>query len=331
MKKCFFRHGYGSFHFVSEDTFYWLQHMPYVKEESITDRIIYALNRNNPFVICHEFSRNEEAINGADWEWWVLFNDCEKVSPASSGPGQYDGVFALRCRIQAKKLARGNEDNYHLFQYANRNGLQIDLLRKQAAQDKAYAIYALYSDCLRTNDGIDLEFCNESLSNTCANCRNGIFLISANKIYKNYVIPGKQKINREDIVNQSLPASILDYFISGVNQYYFDWYARRNNDYRNLEQLMENKSKIERAVRFMRFEQKNIYTYKDFPNYLKTLILESERKRVASRYEWRFRDNYGGEFESVERTTLSGVGIIDMRSKNVLMNSRSGERFFYKR
>ena len=132
-------------------------------------------------------------------------------------------------------------------------------------------------------------------------------------------------------MNQSLPASILDYFISGVNQYYFDWYARRNNDYRNLEQLMENKSKIERAVRFMRLEQKNIYTYKDFPNYLKALILESERKRVASRYEWRFRDNYGGEFESVERTTLSGVGIIDMRSKNVLMNSRSGERFFYKR
>lgn len=317
MKKCFFKHYYGSFHFISEDMFYWIQRMPYVKEESITDRIIYDLNRRNPFVICHEFKRNEEAINGSDWEWWILFNDLEKDNMVSNNVGRFDDVLALRCRVQAKKLARDKGDNYHLFQYANRNGLQIDLLRKQAVQDKAYAIYALYSDCIRTNNVIDLEFCNDQLSNICANCRNGIFLISANKIYKNYVIRGKQKINREDIVNQSLPASMLDYFIGAVTQYYCDWYIDRKYAYWNWKQLEEIKSAIEKEVRLMHFEQKNIHKYKDFPNYLKELIVESDNKRGVSRVENYLQDNYWGEFESTESTTLSGVGIIDMRSKSI--------------
>lgn len=100
-----YRYCYGSFHSVSKDTFYWIHNQPYVKEESITDRIIYDLNRDNPFVICYEFNRNEEAVNGADWEWWILFNDYEKVSLTSNAHGQYEGVLALRCRVQAKKIS----------------------------------------------------------------------------------------------------------------------------------------------------------------------------------------------------------------------------------
>ena len=65
----------GSFHYVSKDAFYWIKNQAYVKEESITDRILYELNSNNSHVICHEFKRNEEALNGADWEWWLLFDD----------------------------------------------------------------------------------------------------------------------------------------------------------------------------------------------------------------------------------------------------------------
>lgn len=324
-----YRYRYGSFHSVSKDTFYWIQNQPYVKEESITDRIIYDLNRDNPFVFCHEFRRNEEAVNGADWEWWILFNDCEKVSSDSYGLGQYDGVLALRCRIQAKKLARGKDDNYHLFQYANRNGLQIDLLRKQAAEEKAFAIYALYSDSVRTNEDITLAFCNEAMNNICTNCRNGIFLISADKIYMDYIIPGKEVIYREDIVNKSLPASILDFFISEVHHYYYDMDDHKKNNGRDLMKVREAKRIIGEAVRLMNFEQENIHMYKDFPEYLKTLILHRDNKRKA--IEKREQTICLDQFQYNENKNLSGVGIIDMCRKNELVSNSNGERFFKKK
>ncbi len=97
---------YGSFHGVSRDIFEWISNQPFVKEESITDRIVYELNRNNPFVACYEFKRNEEALNGADWEWWLIlnaFNDNSK------------GMIAYRFRIQAKKLFQHGKNNTPLF------------------------------------------------------------------------------------------------------------------------------------------------------------------------------------------------------------------------
>ena len=308
-----YRYRQGSFHSVSKDTFNWIYNQPNVKEESITDRIIYDLNRDNPFVICHEFRRNEEAVNGADWEWWILFNDCEKVSTDFLGIGRYDGVLGLRFRIQAKKLVRGDGDNYHLFQYANRNGLQIDLLRKQAAQDKAYAIYALYSDCMRTNKNIDLEFCKEPLTNICTNCRNGIFLLSANKIYKQYIIPGKEVIYREAIVNQSLPASILDIFISEVPHYYHDMYNHKEYDDRDLKYARGDESIIGKAVQFMMFKKENIHSYEDFPEYLKILI--QHRDNESETFEKHGLNIYLNQFENIEDKNLSGVGVIDMRRK----------------
>lgn len=237
--------------------------------------------------------------------------------------------WLLGVEFRQKKLARGKGDNYHLFQYANRNGLQIDLLRKQAAQDKAYAIYALYSDCIRTNKDIVLEFGKLSLTNICANCRNGIFLIAANKIYKDYIIPGKKVIYREDIVNQSLPASVLDFFISEVHHYYYDMDDHRKNDDRDLMKVREVERIIGKAVRLMSLEQENIHTYKDFPEYLKALILHSDNERGT--IEKRGRNTYWDQFEYIENKNLSGVGIIDMRSKNVLMDISNGESFFKKK
>lgn len=97
---------------MSNDVYCWIHSQPNVKEESITDRVIYQLNKDNPFVTCIAFTRNEEAKNGSDWGWWVVFSG-----------------FACRFRVQAKKLRR-DQDNLPNIMYSNKYAFQYELLIK---------------------------------------------------------------------------------------------------------------------------------------------------------------------------------------------------------
>ena len=66
----------------------WLVRQPSVKEESITDWLLFDISENIKSVYYQAFTRHEEARKtGADWEWWFVFRD-----------------FAMKLRIQAKKL-----------------------------------------------------------------------------------------------------------------------------------------------------------------------------------------------------------------------------------
>ncbi len=52
-----------------------MKNQPHVKEESITDWLLYDISKNNSNIYYHAFTRNEESLNGTDWEWWILTND----------------------------------------------------------------------------------------------------------------------------------------------------------------------------------------------------------------------------------------------------------------
>lgn len=134
----------GSFHYVSKDTYSWIRNQAHVKEESITDRILYELNRNNPYVICHEFKRNEEALNGADWEWWLLFDNPFKTHEFYKDTQSLSNTVAYRFRIQAKKLLADNKDKNYVFRYANKNDFQIKLLIERAKEERAIPLYAFF-------------------------------------------------------------------------------------------------------------------------------------------------------------------------------------------
>ena len=147
------------------------------------------MNTENPFVKCIEFKRNEEALNGADWEWWILVNE-SYVKEYNSGN---DNVAAFRFRIQAKKLMVDASNNYHLFHYSNRNGLQIELLIERANKDKAYPLYALYTDCKKAPEKLFLDSNQNDIDNPCIFCKNGVFLLSASYIYDEFVL-GEKKL-----------------------------------------------------------------------------------------------------------------------------------------
>lgn len=53
----------------------WLLRQPHVKEESLTDWLLFEISQKNPAIYYRAFSRHEEALNGTDWEWWILTPD----------------------------------------------------------------------------------------------------------------------------------------------------------------------------------------------------------------------------------------------------------------
>ena len=97
------------FHETSKYCYNWLNVQPFVKEESLTDWLLYYISERNPNVYYKAFTRNEEASNGSDWEWWILTDECSTIK-------------AYRLLIQAKKLKPNNIDNYPLVTYSNKNG-----------------------------------------------------------------------------------------------------------------------------------------------------------------------------------------------------------------
>ncbi len=59
----------------SEYVYNWISRQNHVKEESLTDWLLYEISQRCNCIYYQAFSRHEEAQNGSDWEWWILTSD----------------------------------------------------------------------------------------------------------------------------------------------------------------------------------------------------------------------------------------------------------------
>ena len=66
------------FHYFSEYIYNWINRQNHVKEESLTDWLLYEISQQCDFIYYQAFSRHEEAQNGSDWEWWILTTEDRK-------------------------------------------------------------------------------------------------------------------------------------------------------------------------------------------------------------------------------------------------------------
>lgn len=279
------------FHEISKYIYKWLSCQPNVKEESLTDWLLYQASMINSHVLYKTFTRNEEANTGADWEWWILTDDGF-------------GLEAYRLLIQAKKLKK-KQDNYQAITYGNINGMQIDLLLSSANKRKALPLYAYYS-CSPPDIEKQLKnfnFINESIIRWCENCINGVYLSSALSIRKNVIEQPKRKITDEELINNSLGLSLLDLFFKKASEdnNLFIVLDNLNKQYSNIfrtEQVPNHNYNMEFAYENYGFK----YAYKDFPGYLKTII-EHQGKDV----DW-IESEYHYDLED-----LSGIALIDTR------------------
>lgn len=273
------------FHDVSKYIYDWMKRQQHVKEESLTDWLLYNISQQCNFIYYQAFSRHEESQNGSDWEWWILTSD-------SSGRHKFN---AYRFLVQAKKLLPNNNDNFPLISYGNKNGLQIDLLINFAKNRNALPLYAYYSigqpDVLEQIKNVD--YVDESVLRWCECCDNGCYLTMASDMYSLFFKRGRRKIVDSELLNHSFKLSILDI----LNQSSKDDVDKILNDF-NLGLLRDGE------VDGRRYSNLGIYGIKhdekSIPHYLKVFI-QGKRENM----EW---------FENEMRITdISGLGIIDLR------------------
>ena len=263
------------FHNTSEYCYNWLNSQPHVKEESLTDWLLFNISNATSRVIYKAFTRNEESYNGSDWEWWILTQS-----------------YAYRLLIQAKKLNH-HSDNYPLISYSNKNGMQIDLLIQEAKTRNALPLYAFYSCCQPdiNEQCRNINYVPKSVLEWCSKCINGCFLTSAVALHKETFSNPRHNILEQKLIDSSFGLSILDIIwgisddsdnlLTSLNSHYKDNFDKDN--FHNISGIRHN--------------------YTNLPSYVKVLI-EQNKQEDLSWLELEFK-------RDVEN--LSGVAIIDNR------------------
>lgn len=274
------------FHNISKECYEWLNKQPNVKEESLTDWLLYQASIRDKRVFYKAFTRNEESYNGADWEWWILTK------------GHY-GLSAYRLLIQAKKLKRYH-NNYGAITYGNKNGMQIDLLISSAVNRQALPLYAYYTSSQPDiNEQLNnFSFIDQNIIRWCEACINGVYLSPALSIRKNFIEQPTRKVSEEELINNSLGLSLLDLLFKENQEKddeFLNCLENLNNHFSNWcrENTLANDYVYEHEIRGFK------YSYKQFPRYLKTII-ESQGRNI-DRLESEFHRDLEG---------LSGVAVI---------------------
>lgn len=157
---------------------HWIIRQPAVKEESVTDWLLFDISEKIAGIKYKAFDRHEESRRtGADWEWWFLF-------PA----------FSFKLRVQAKKVEK-IKNNYPKIAYPEGRGLQIGKLMSDSLKNNSMPVYAFYTSemgnvrCrLRKND-------------------EGVYIAGAGTVYRDFVVPGWRKIMAVQILAKSIPLS----------------------------------------------------------------------------------------------------------------------------
>lgn len=268
------------FHNISAECYDWLDAQPSVKEEALTDWILYQASLNSKKVFYKAFKRNEEALNGADWEWWIL---------TDSGYQSY----AYRLLIQAKKLNRF--DNYGAVTYDNHNGLQIDLLLNSALERQAYPLYAYYT-CTRPNINEQINNFNnvdEKIIRWCEKCINGAYLSPAKEVRHRVIEKPKRKISDNELVDNALGLSMLDLIINN-----------NLDGIRLLDIMNADFVKNFDVKEFSNSKHGIRYSFENTPQYLRTFI--------KNNYELQRVDWFEGEFR-LDLKNISGIAVIDAR------------------
>lgn len=269
------------FHHTSNECYNWLKQQPHVKEESLTDWLLYTVSKQTNRIYYKSFSRNEESLNGADWEWWILTNTNKDL-------------YAYRFLVQAKKLKR-DCDNYPLISYGNRNGLQIDLLLQAAKNRNAMPLYLYYS-CSKPNLKEQLKninFLDSRIITWCETCINGAYLSMAHSIKKKVFGSPRVDITDVELLNNSLALSTCDILFGDLHDIR-TLLQNLNHQYITLENI--DIYKCHGAFGIMHNENA-------FPNYLKTLIKRKNEDLDWMDYEYRHGLN-----------GISGVAVIDLRT-----------------
>ncbi len=280
----------GTFHTVSKQIREWIYKQPHVKEESLTDWLLYNISSKEKVIHYHTFTRNEESKNGSDWEWWVIEGK--------------DYVNAYRFLVQAKKLLPNDEDNYPKFVYSNKNGFQIDLLLDSAKEKRALPLYMFYSNSEQDDNFVSSKstFINQNIINWCSKCLNGSYLSLASDIYELVFNHKRRIITTKEILSHSYKLSLCDLLLSN---------SPFQSENKNVSIILSSFNQSIKDKHIGRIYNKNSvfskngikYIESDIPNYVFKIIGNNNYNDIS----W-IEKEYKAYLKN-----LDGIGIIDLR------------------
>lgn len=275
------------FHDCSKYVYDWINKQKHVKEESLTDWLLYEISQECHFIFYQAFTRHEEARNGSDWEWWILTTDFRNSY-------QFN---AYRFLIQAKKLLSYGNDNYPLISYGNKHGIQVDMLLNSAYTRNALPLYMYYSiGNSDVNEQIkNIAYIPESALRWCESCTNGCYLSLAQVVYDLLYNVPRKKIMDSKLLNNSFKLSILDRAI-GMSGNKIDKILDDFNNSLLNGRIIDSEYYCNNKVQGMKHDGNSI------PNYLRVFIQNRH-------------DNLSWFEEEMNITDISGLGVIDLRNK----------------
>jgi len=284
------------FHNASEYLYCWITKQQNVKEESLTDWLLYYLSEQCPNIYYQTFSRHKEAETGADWEWWIL-------TPKNSNRDKYlinhngDKYNAYRFLVQAKKLHLGSSDNYLNLSYSNKNGFQIDLLLEEAQARSAFPLYAFYSttEPIIEEQVKNIIYVNKETLQWCNKCTNGGYLSPAYTISHILHELPRHKINDIEVLNHSCKLSVCDLLFKYSNDRCEELLTLFNYRYIKPLGITKNSSGVDGIK----------HSGKGIPEYL-SIFVERQKENLDWFQKEMHRD-LGG---------IGGLGVIDLRNKN---------------
>jgi hypothetical protein len=260
---------------------------PHVKEESLTDWMLYKISEDIENIKYLSFTRREEAVNGADWEWWILMRNS-----------------AYRFSVQAKKL--NGRDNWAAINYCNKNDTQINLLLDISTMKGSYPLYLFYSIEKPIMEK-QLDFFKhpklKSMIEWCETCVNGTFISPAFMVAELINNNKKFHLTDEKLLNMSFALSS------------FDWFENRFESAEVYLQVIEELLDwLER--KYVNIEEKQHYNIRGFKySYQKSI---SSKQQIIPEYLHMIISKEGiPKWFSIDRPTdlpdVDGIGIIDLR------------------
>lgn len=273
------------FHEPTNTIYNWIKQQPHVKEESITDWLLFELSKRCLNLKYYAFTHHEEKNNGADWEWWVLTVN-----------------YAYRFRVQAKKI-KPKADNYPSVCYSNNTGVQIDLLRNDSKSNGAFPLYMFYSGEEQDVASVLLHYpCPElqKMVKWCSSCLTGAFLSPAELVYNELLGNPKRRVEASTLLNISLKLSCFDMIFPSSDTETISI---------TVEQLLNtlNESQINghHSFRYKYNNSNNRYDSNTVPHWLS--FISGEKQSNVELSEW-FESEYKSQLPNV-----AGVVVLDLR------------------
>ena len=274
------------FHEPTKYIYHWLIQQPNVKEESITDWLLFNLSQRCRQLKYYAFSRHMESANGADWDWWVL-----------------SAHYAYRFRVQAKKI-KPKADNYSSICYSNSNGLQIDLLLASSENDAAFPLYMFYSAEEQDTASVLRHYPTAEFSEMiewCKPCSTGAFLSPAQFVFDEVLAKPKAVISASTLLDISLKLSSFDLIFESEDSYHINTTIEQhlNKLNRHYQQTQRN------GFRHVYENNSNRHLHGTIPSWLS--FITGDRKSNIELSNW-----FEGEFRH-QLPSVAGVAVLDLR------------------